>query len=316
MCPVGNYSPYKPSLQQHSSYFCPFSLSLHLPLYLPDLLSNCGHFLSSFWLQLSRLPKSVKSYQEFQYSNYLHSCCPSFYIQSQPVSISNLTSNPTFLTMGRIFLPCLLYGKISHCYFKSYSIPLRAGHCSRNQRKQMKPFHGATTDNQVQLFHLINTGLPQPPLSSPANFVLLFCSHLFSSKPECYSSNFMLFQPQAFADSYHWVPLPPILSTEGNSTTSLRPTSAASFLWPAKSLRHLMPQDVYPETKLNISPALQVSDCFATKSSYVVISLCKPRNWKTEASVCEVHSQKTTSIPIWPALRNKRQHSNSSYASV
>lgn len=51
----------------------------------------------------------------------------------------------------------------------------------------------------------------------------------------------------------------------------------------AKSLRHLMPQDVFPETKLSISMALQISDCFAVEGSNATMLLCQPLDRNAKA---------------------------------
>lgn len=50
-----------------------------------------------------------------------------------------------------------------------------------------------------------------------------------------------------------------------------------------------MLQDVFPETKLNISTALQISDGFPVEGSHVTLPLCQPLDWKAKAPDWESH---------------------------
>lgn len=62
----------------------------------------------------------------------------------------------------------------------------------------------------------------------------------------------------------------------------------------AKSSRHLMPRDAFPETKLNISMALQISDCFVIEGSDVIMPLGQPRDWRVKGSDWEAYFIKTS----------------------
>lgn len=75
-----------------------------------------------------------------------------------------------------------------------------------------------------------------------------------------------------------------------------------------------MPQDVFPETNLNVSMALQISDCFAVIGSDVTMPLCQPRDWKAKAPERGIPFHKTTRVPICPAFRNQTD-TNFSYVS-
>lgn len=44
-----------------------------------------------------------------------------------------------------------------------------------------------------------------------------------------------------------------------------------------------MPQDVFPETKVSISMALQISDCFAVEGSNATMLLCQPLDRNVKA---------------------------------
>lgn len=59
-----------------------------------------------------------------------------------------------------------------------------------------------------------------------------------------------------------------------------------------------MPQDVFPETKLNISLALQISDCFVIEGSDVIPPLGQPRIWRAKAFDWETHFVKPTSSNV------------------
>lgn len=50
-----------------------------------------------------------------------------------------------------------------------------------------------------------------------------------------------------------------------------------------------MPRDVFPETKLNISMAFQLSDCPAVEGSNVIMSQCQPLDGKARAPDWEAH---------------------------
>ena len=60
-----------------------------------------------------------------------------------------------------------------------------------------------------------------------------------------------------------------------------------------KSLRHVTPQGIFPESKQNISMASQISNCSALEGSNVIMPRCQPLDWKAKASDSEAHFHKT-----------------------
>lgn len=77
-----------------------------------------------------------------------------------------------------------------------------------------------------------------------------------------------------------------------------------------------MPQDVFPETKLNISRALQISDCFVTEGSNVIMALCQPWGRRAKAPAWEAHSIKPPECQRVLLLETKQTDTNFSYGSV
>lgn len=75
-----------------------------------------------------------------------------------------------------------------------------------------------------------------------------------------------------------------------------------------------MPQDVFPETKLNISVAFQISDCFAFEGSNVTLPHLSTTGLEIHGSWSGIPFHKTTRVPVWPTLSNQTD-TNFSYVS-